>query len=112
MTSAIGTHLSHGQTGRPVFITCGEQGLIALGEKTLRADRFEVNFVDGTGSGDAFDAGYILGLLEDRSFEERLAFGSALGASCVQSLGATTGVFDRERLEEFLRENELRFESL
>ena len=71
----------------------------------FKAGRYEVEFVDGTGSGDAFSAGFILGLLEDRSFPDRLKFGSALGASCVQSLGATTGVFDRDALEAFTQAN-------
>lgn len=97
---------------REVIVTCGEQGLVAVGEKTVTANRFDVEFVDGTGSGDAFSAGFILGLLEDRTFEERLVFGSASGASCVQSLGATTGVFDREQLEEFVSSHELKMESI
>jgi len=48
-------------------------------------------------------------LLEDCPLRERLAMGSALGASCVQALGATTGVFNREALTNFLSENELPF---
>ncbi|MBD3674872.1 MAG: carbohydrate kinase family protein [Planctomycetaceae bacterium] len=93
---------------KEVVITCGDEGLVALGDETLRADRYDVEFFDGTGSGDAFSAGFILGLLEDKSFSERLAMGSALGASCVQALGATTGVFNREELEQFLATHEFR----
>ena len=92
---------------KEVVITCGDEGLIAVSDETIRAPRFEVEFVDGTGSGDAFSAGFILGLLEEKSFPERLAMGSALGASCVQSIGATTGVFDREQLEQFLEQHDL-----
>lgn len=90
---------------KEVVITCGDDGLIAVGEDTVRAARFDVEFVDGTGSGDAFSAGFILGLLEEKSFSERLAMGSALGASCVQSLGATTGVFHRAALQNFLEQH-------
>ncbi len=94
---------------REVIITLGERGLLALGEETLRAGRFDVEFVDGTGSGDAFAAGYILGLLEDRPFRERLAMGSALGASCVRAAGATTGVFTRDELASFLHAHAIEF---
>jgi sugar/nucleoside kinase (ribokinase family) len=94
---------------KEVIITCGDEGLVALNEETIQAGRFEVNFIDGTGSGDAFTAGYILGMLEERTMKERLAMGSALGASCVQALGATTGVFNREQLQQFLADNELQY---
>lgn len=92
---------------KEVVITCGERGLVAVGEESLKADPFPVEFVDGTGSGDAFAAGYLLGLLEQRPFRERLAMGSALGASCVQAAGATTGVFRRDELEHFLSQHTL-----
>ncbi|MDG2390871.1 MAG: carbohydrate kinase family protein [Planctomycetaceae bacterium] len=94
---------------KEVVITCGDDGLVALNEETIQAGRFEVNFVDGTGSGDAFSAGFILGMLEQRPMKDRLAMGSALGASCVQALGATTGVFNGEQLLQFLAENQLHY---
>lgn len=95
-----------------VIITCGERGLVAVGEESLRAGHFEVEFLDGTGSGDAFAAGMILGLLEQRPLRERLAIGSALGASCVRAPGATTGVFRRDELDDFLARHVLPIESL
>ena len=86
-----------------VVITCGGDGAVLIGKSgTLRADRFPVEFVDGTGSGDAFTAGYIAGLLDGCGPEKCLELGSALGASCVRRAGATTGVFTRSELEEFL----------
>lgn len=89
-----------------VVITCGGNGAVLdSGTARLRAHAFDVPFVDGTGGGDAFDAGYICGLLENASPERCLALGSALGASCVRQSGATDGVFNREQLEAFLSNN-------
>ncbi|HUG17688.1 MAG TPA: carbohydrate kinase family protein [Planctomycetaceae bacterium] len=90
---------------REVIITCGERGLVAIGEEIVQRESFPVEYLDGTGSGDAFCAGYILGMLEQKPFLERLAMGSALGASCVRAPGATAGVFDRRELEEFLKQH-------
>jgi sugar/nucleoside kinase (ribokinase family) len=69
-----------------------------------------VPFVDGTGGGDAFAAGYIAGLLRGLDAEGCLRLGSAVGASCVRAIGTTTGVFNRSELEAFLRDNPLRIE--
>jgi len=66
-----------------------------------------MEFVDGTGSGDAFAAGFILGLLQGVSMRRCVELGSALGASCVRKTGATAGVFTRFELEQFLSENKL-----
>ena len=96
-----------------VVITCGSRGaVLASRSETLRAGAFTVEFIDGTGSGDAFAAGYISGLIDGYSAERCLEMGSALGASCVQRAGATTGVFTRRELSEFLERHSLPIERL
>ncbi|MGH7169199.1 MAG: carbohydrate kinase family protein [Gemmataceae bacterium] len=94
-----------------VIITMGDGGSILVGEGVrLRADSYCVPFVDGTGGGDAFAAGYIDGLLRGLDEEGCLRIGSAVGASCVRAIGTTTGVFTRLELEAFELENPLRIE--
>jgi len=96
-----------------VVITCGSEGALLVGSAgTLRAGRFAVEFVDGTGSGDAFAAGFIAGMLDGSSDARCLELGSALGASCVRQAGATTGVFTRPELENFLTQHRLPIETL
>ena len=98
---------------RRVVITCGEQGALALSESLqVRLGSFPVPFVDGSGGGDAFDAGYILGLLEGRTELDCLKLASAIGASCVRAVGTTAGVFTRPEADAFLARNELRVEPI
>lgn len=93
---------------KTVVITQGRNGsLLATGELRLRAGTYPVEFVGGTGSGDAFDAGYVAGLLAGEGPEGCLRWGSALGASCVRSISATESVFTRPQAEAFMRESEL-----
>lgn len=106
-------HFFRSAGAETVAITCGGDGAVLVSSgKTLRAGKFPVEFVDGTGSGDAFTAGYIVGLLDGCPPERCLEIGSALGASCVRRAGATTGVFTRKELDEFLSRNRLVMESL
>lgn len=96
-----------------VVVTCGREGAVLVdGRRTLRSGSFCVEFVDGTGSGDAFAAGYIHGMLDDLPVERCLEIGSALGASCVRQPGATTGVFDKAELSAFLSTQKLAIERL
>jgi sugar/nucleoside kinase (ribokinase family) len=96
-----------------VVVTCGSAGSVLVGEKVrLRAGSFPVEYVDGSGSGDAFDAGYIYGLLNGLGPEDCLRVASALGASCVTAVGTTPGVFTRPQCEEFLRTHSLPIERL
>lgn len=93
-------------------ITCGGEGAVLLGaDRRLRSRSFAVDFIDGTGSGDAFAAGYIHGLRQRLPVERCLELGSALGASCVRSPGATTGVFNADELDRFLEGHRLEFTS-
>jgi len=94
-----------------VVITQGADGAVLVNDEVrLRAGVYSVPFVDGSGGGDAFDAGYIWGLLHDASAEDCLRVASALGASCVRALGTTPGVFTRSECDEFLRTNRLSIE--
>ena len=87
-----------------VVITRGEGGSVAVSDQMrVKLGVFNVPFVDGSGGGDAFDAGYIAGLLDGRDEMGCLALASALGASCVRAVGTTGSVFHRAEAEEFLR---------
>lgn len=91
-----------------VVITRGDEGSLLVGDRLrVRAGVYPTDFVGGTGSGDAFDAGYIAGLLAGEDPAGCLRWGSALGASCVRSIGATESVFNREEAEAFMREHTL-----
>jgi sugar/nucleoside kinase (ribokinase family) len=96
-----------------VVITCGEEGAVLVSPRErLRSQIFKTRYVGGTGAGDAFDAGYIAGMLAGADARKCLAWGSALGASCVRAIGATEGVFTRAEAEEFLAANTLAIEEL
>jgi sugar/nucleoside kinase (ribokinase family) len=91
-----------------VLITQGKNGtLLMSAQETLAAAAYPVEFVDGSGSGDAFAAGFMTGLLEGWDREETLRFAGALGASACTRLGCTPGVFSRAEAEAFLRQHSL-----
>jgi sugar/nucleoside kinase (ribokinase family) len=98
---------------RRVVVTMGDGGLVSLSEENeVRMGAFPVPFVDGTGGGDAFNAGYIVGLLEGKPELDCLTLASAVGASCVRQVGATAGVFRREEADEFLARHEIPIERI
>jgi sugar/nucleoside kinase (ribokinase family) len=103
--------LFHQLGARTSIVTLGGDGAVVVSDGIrLRAGAFEVPFVDGSGGGDAFAAGYIAGLLEGRDVEGCLSLASALGASCVQAVGTTTGVFTRPQCDAFLHTHTLRLD--
>lgn len=96
-----------------VVITCGSEGSYLIGEEgRMKSAVYPTEFVGGTGSGDAFDAGFIAGLLAGEDMAGCLRWGSALGASCVRSITATESVFTRPEAEAFMRQHELKIESI
>jgi sugar/nucleoside kinase (ribokinase family) len=105
--------LFHRLGARTAVITMGGDGAVLVTDGVrLRSSVYSVPFVDGSGGGDAFDAGFIYGLLRQMSPEDCLRLASALGASCVRAIGTTPGVFTRSECEEFLRKNALRIERI
>lgn len=96
---------------KTVVITCGGRGTVLVTDGLrLQAETYPVEYVGATGAGDAFDAGYIAGLLEGGDARRCLEWGSAMGASCVRSIGATDSVFHRDEALAFMRAHRLKLE--
>lgn len=94
-----------------VVITQGSKGTVLVNdEMRVRASVYPIEFVGGTGAGDAFDAGYIAGMLNGEDPIGCLRWGSALGASCVRSVSATESIFTRAEAEAFMKKHTLYIE--
>ncbi|MFZ9701697.1 MAG: carbohydrate kinase family protein [Candidatus Nanopelagicales bacterium] len=81
-------------------ITCGTNGVIYRDSKDFfRIEPYEIDFVDGSGAGDAFTAGMAIGISESWPLTESLKFGAVLGASVCQGLGCNTTLFSRSKAQ-------------
>ncbi len=103
----------HDLGAKRVVVTMGERGSIVISD-ALQAHlgAYPIDYVDGTGGGDSFDAGYIAGLIEGLAEIDCLKLASAVGASCVRAVGTTAGIFNREEAREFIERHELTIEEL
>jgi len=92
-----------------VMITCGNKGVFAgKGHQFWQAGIFPSETqVDPSGSGDAFAAGVVTGIVQGWGLPETILYASALGMSAIRAIGTTDGVFTASQAEEFLRKNEL-----
>lgn len=97
----------HLGAGTVVITQGGDGAVLVQNGLRLKSGVFPISYVDGSGGGDAFDAGYIVGLLRGHGPEDCLRLASALGASCVRAIGTTPGVFTREECDQFLAKNTL-----
>lgn len=89
-------------------ITCGEAGsLFYSADDKFQTGIFKTEFIGGTGSGDAFAAGFVAGLLAGDNPASLMKRASAQGMSAVRHVSATASVFTRKEQEAFLAENDL-----
>lgn len=81
-----------------VGIKMGERGCYVrrAGGDEVTVPPLRVKLVDSLGAGDAWAAGFLAGLVHNWDLEKCARFANAVGASCVQSLGATTGILGFE----------------
>jgi sugar/nucleoside kinase (ribokinase family) len=70
--------------------------------KEIRVPTYKVPVVDSTGCGDAYCAGFIVGLSKGWDLEQAGRLGSAAGALVVQGLGSDAGIVDLDRTIEFM----------
>jgi ribokinase len=55
-------------------------------------EAFKVQIVDTTGAGDAFCAGFLYGLLNNKSLKECAKLGNFVASRCIMKMGARTGL--------------------
>jgi sugar/nucleoside kinase (ribokinase family) len=77
-----------------VAITCGTEGAIyADSTQTIQVEPLAIDYVDGSGAGDAFTAGIVIGMLRQWPIEDTLRYAAALGASVCRGLGCHSTLF-------------------
>ncbi len=81
--------LKMGEDGSFVMAKNGEHHMVGIAH---------VPSIDGTGSGDAFIAGFLAARLKGLNLLEAAKCGNAAGAMCVRALGAMTGITDWQEL--------------
>jgi sugar/nucleoside kinase (ribokinase family) len=81
-------------------VKMGARGAMMRGpERTIAVPALQVEAVDTTGAGDAFNAGFIDGLLDGEAGEECLRRGCVCGGLAAQAVGALRGLPTRSELD-------------
>jgi len=91
-----------------VAITCGTDGAIyADPTQIIQLRPLAIDYVDGSGAGDAFTAGIVIGMLREWPIEDTLRYAAALGASVCRGLGCHSTLFTEEEAREHMAQVEL-----
>jgi sugar/nucleoside kinase (ribokinase family) len=93
-----------------VVIKTGKEGCYIKNqqlETTIKAFKKDASVkIDTIGAGDNFASGFISELLRGGTIDECAYFGNAVAAVSIESLGATTGVKNRQQVEKMIEEYE------
>lgn len=94
--------------GHTVFKMGVEGSSIAGRDGEVRVPAFDVPVVDSTGCGDAYCAGFIVGLSLGWALPEAARLGSAAAGLVITGLGSDAGIVDLEQTIAFMRTAEIR----
>lgn len=82
-----------------VAVTRGEKGCYVTDGKSKHEIASErVNVVDTTGAGDAFDAGFLYGLIKGKDLRECGVLGNRVASLCIQRMGTRAGLPTKDKL--------------
>lgn len=74
-------------------VKLGNRGCyVTDGKESCSVEPFKVKVVDTTGAGDAFNAGFIFGLLSGKSLYEAARTGNFVASRCIATMGARAGL--------------------
>ncbi|HIE33807.1 MAG TPA: carbohydrate kinase family protein [Candidatus Altiarchaeales archaeon] len=76
-----------------VVVTLGKGGCyIKNSDSEYRINAFHTRVVDTTGAGDAFNAGFLYGIINGKSLEESGRIGNWIASKCIEKFGARAGL--------------------
>lgn len=85
-----------------VAVKLGSEGsFVRCGTEEIHVPPFRVNAVDFAGCGDAFNAGFIFGLLNKKKPEQCAILGNGEAALCARSSGTRSGLPTKDELLRF-----------
>lgn len=86
------------------IVTDGSKGSFVFdGEKYLRVGILPVDAYERTGAGDAFGSGCIAALIQGKSFEEALVWGTVNSASVIGYTGSQRGLLKKGEMLEWIK---------
>jgi len=86
-----------------IAIKLGDKGaVVSDGVKTYQIATFPATVVDSIGAGDAFNAGFLYGVLENKSIEESGKIAAIMGACAVSTMGDVEGLPSIQQLDAVL----------
>lgn len=86
-----------------VIITLGKDGVyVSNGSREELIASYQVEAVDTTGAGDAFNGGFVTALSEGKDIFESAKFGNAVGALSVTKFGTAPAMPTREEINAFI----------
>ncbi|MGZ7108520.1 MAG: carbohydrate kinase family protein [Methanobacterium sp.] len=84
-----------------IVVKRGNKGsYVTDGDKSHNIKPFNVNCIDSTGAGDAFNAGFIYGYIKGKDLKESGIMGNFVAGSCIEMEGATKGLPELLKLKE------------
>ena len=87
-----------------VALKLGRKGCFILTEmERVRSPAFPIKVVDTTGAGDAFDAGFLTGVIGEWGLKRTARFANALGSLSTTKIGAQSALPNRREVKRFLR---------
>ena len=86
-----------------IIVKRGVKGCyVTNGIKSHSVEAFQVKCVDTTGAGDAFNAGFIYGLLEGKNIYDSCIIGNYVAACCVEEIGSIKGLPNSSNINDIL----------
>lgn len=87
-----------------VALKLGRKGCLIMTEmEKIRSPAFPIKVVDTTGAGDAFDAGFLTGVIGEWGLKRAARFANAVGALSTTKIGAQSALPNMQEVKRFLR---------